>query len=329
MRLPADERRAVALLALTAFLWAISFPLIRVLSLAQHQHSPEISSWFVSSVIVTSRFLLGGLVVSLLSPRSLKGITRSEWSQGLGLGLLCGISILWQVDGLSYTSASVSAFITQGYCVWIPLYVCLRSRRVPSSDLLVSTGLVVSGIFLLSGASFDSLHLGRGELETLLASLFCAAQILWLERPRFKDNRSFTITAIMFFAAGLVAAPVALVSSGGPEAWIQLFELPHLPEMMLVVTLLCTVAPFLLMNHFQKYVTATEAGLIYCCEPIFASLLALFIPGILAGWMGTQYPNETPTARLLLGGGLITAANVWIQVRKGSSPLNAANVEPT
>ncbi|MES2642347.1 MAG: DMT family transporter [Myxococcota bacterium] len=328
MSFPGHERRAVALLALTAFLWAISFPLIRVLSLAQHQHSPEISSWFVSSVIVTSRFLLGGLVVALLSPRSLQAITRSEWSQGLGLGLLCGISILWQVDGLSYSPASVSAFITQGYCVWIPIYVCLRSRRVPSGDLLISTGLVVAGIFLLSGASFDSLHLGRGELETLLASLFCAAQILWLERPRFEDNRSLTITVIMFFAAGLVAAPVALVSSGGPGAWTQLLQLPHLTELMVVLTLVCTVAPFLLMNQFQKFVTATEAGLIYCCEPIFASLLALFLPGILAGWMGTHYPNETPTAPLLLGGGLITAANIWIQVRKGSSPVRAANVGP-
>lgn len=305
----------MAALTVTTLLWAVSFPLIRALSLAQQARSPGVSTWFVSSTIVALRFLLGAAVLSVVSPRSLRGVTRSEWVQGVGLGVLCGVGIPWQADGLSHTDASVSAFISQGYCVWIPAYVCLAGRRRPSPDLLVSSALVLAGIFALSGADLAGLRAGRGEVETLVASLFCAAQMLWLERPRFRDNRSVTVTAVMFLVTGLIAAPVA-VATGGPASWAQLLRVPHFVETMTVLTVLCTAAPFVLMNHFQRRVAVTEAGLIYCAEPIFAGALSLFVPGLLRAWMGAPYANETVTPRLLLGGALITAANLWMQARK-------------
>ena len=56
-------------------------------------------------------------------------------------------------------------------------------------------------------------------------------------------------------------------------------------------------------------------GLIYCAEPLFASVLALFLPGWFSGWTGLDYPNEHLTTRLLIGGGFITAANVLLQSR--------------
>jgi len=75
----------------------------------------------------------------------------------------------------------------------------------------------------------------------------------------------------------------------------------------------CTLGAFMVMNVWQRHVTATEAGLIYCSEPVFASLLALFLPAIFSSWANIHYANEILTLRLLVGGGLITAANVLLQ----------------
>lgn len=72
---------------------------------------------------------------------------------------------------------------------------------------------------------------------------------------------------------------------------------------------------YLLMNRWQRDVTATEAGLIYSVEPVVTSVLALFLPGLISTWAGIHYANETLTARLLIGGGLVTAANVLLQKR--------------
>jgi drug/metabolite transporter (DMT)-like permease len=93
--------------------------------------------------------------------------------------------------------------------------------------------------------------------------------------------------------------------------------------LLAVLVLACTVVAFLLMNRWQREVSATEAGLIYCIEPVFVSVLALFLPVWLSRWAGVDYANEPVTLHLLLGGGLITAANVLLQSRwlegKGTS----------
>jgi hypothetical protein len=68
------------------------------------------------------------------------------------------------------------------------------------------------------------------------------------------------------------------------------------------------------MNRWQPKITATEAGLIYCVEPLFASVMALFLPALFSRWAGFDYRNEALTWHLLAGGGLITLANVLIQL---------------
>ncbi|OYU99723.1 MAG: hypothetical protein CFE26_25155 [Verrucomicrobiales bacterium VVV1] len=69
------------------------------------------------------------------------------------------------------------------------------------------------------------------------------------------------------------------------------------------------------MNAWQPKITATEAGLIYCVEPVFGSVMALVLPAIFSAWAGINYGNEVATWTLLVGGGLITAANVLIQLQ--------------
>src|SRR5205814_10698069 len=81
------------------------------------------------------------------------------------------------------------------------------------------------------------------------------------------------------------------------------------------LTVLCTYGAYSLMNTWQPKITATEAGLIYCIEPIFGSLMALFLPAIFSTWAGIDYPNESATWTLLVGGGLITLANVLLQAK--------------
>ena len=48
-------------------------------------------------------------------------------------------------------------------------------------------------------------------------------------------------------------------------------------------------------------------------------LLSLFLPSIFAAWAGVTYGNEHLTDRLLLGGGLVIAANVLLQLPFGNA----------
>jgi hypothetical protein len=82
---------------------------------------------------------------------------------------------------------------------------------------------------------------------------------------------------------------------------------------MAALVIVCTLAGYIIMNRWQRLVSATEAGLIYCIEPVCASVLALFLPAWFSTWAGIDYPNELVTSRLVIGGMLVTAANLLLQ----------------
>ena len=100
------------------------------------------------------------------------------------------------------------------------------------------------------------------------------------------------------------ASDVLVLVSTGPMA-----------ALLAALTLACSLLAFLMMNRWQPFVDATTAGIVYCTEPLFATLFALFLPALLARGMGIGYANETATPHLLLGGSLITVANLLIALQ--------------
>jgi drug/metabolite transporter (DMT)-like permease len=283
-----------------------------------HAHQlavPESGTWFITAYTVAPRFLIATVVLLLLLGSKLRTFTGLEIQQGVLIGITAGAGMLFQNDGLQFTSASVSAFLTQFYAIMIPTWLALRSRRWPPGSVLVSGVLVLAGVAILGRFDFRAMHLGRGELETLLSSVFFMMQILLLDSKRYAGTRAlpvtlvmFTVQAVMFCAMATLTAPTAasLLVPWTSGAWLAF---------TLTLTLFCTLGAYTLMTKFQPRITATEAGLIYCVEPLFASVLALFLPAVFSAWGGFDYPNERLTWHLLVGGGLITLANVLIQLK--------------
>lgn len=315
--MPASKHReATLMLLLATTLWGLSFPLAKALALTQHGLLPLADSWFLAALSLMVRFGLASLVVALGSWRTLGSMHGMELRHGIGLGVFSAGGLLLQMDGLSYTAASTSAFLTSCYCVIIPMIVAFQRRRFPPLLVVASCGLVVIGMALLAGLDWHTLRLGRGEWETVLASVFFAGQIFWLERPVFAANRTGHSSLVMFLTITAICLPVTLAHTSAPrDLWVATAGSPAIVGFLLALTVLCTVCAFSMMNHWQRFLEATEAGLIYCAEPVFASAFALFLPAWLAAMSGATYANETLTARMVIGGGLITVANVLIQMR--------------
>ncbi|MFM1768497.1 MAG: hypothetical protein RJA22_1026 [Verrucomicrobiota bacterium] len=312
---PALRARAIQVLVLATAFWGLSFPVMKTLSAAQVADGAA-DSWFLASTCVVVRFGVSALAMLALAlaAGSLPRFTRLEWEQGLGLGLFGGLGLLLQVDGLHYTTASTSAFLTQGYCVLLPLWTALRDRRWPNRGVVLSCSMVVAGVMVLAEMDWRRFHLGRGELETILASVLFTGQILWLERPRYAGNNVTHFSLAMFAIIALVCLPVALASTAVAGDWLRAYD--SVPEWGLMGILIgpCTLGAYLMMNHWQRHVPATHAGLIYCLEPVCTSVYALFLPGWLSLWAGVAYGNERLTQTLLIGGGLITLANILLHL---------------
>ncbi len=305
----------VFLLIVACALWAVSFPLVKVLHLEQSARLPEASSVFLSSWMQFARFGFGAV---MLLPFVLgrKRPTRNEIHQGLVLALWGGTGMWLQADSLAYTDASISAFLTQAYCIFLPLWACLRSRRMPGKRVISATLMVIVGGAVLSGIRPDHLKLGRGEIETLCAAFLFTFQILALENPRFEGNRGTSVTFVMFLGIAVLFVPITAVvapdmaSCFTAGASIQSFVI------IAFLALFCSVGAYLLMNIWQPRVSATEAGLIYTTEPVFTAIYVLFLPAMLAAFIGGSYANESLTASMLIGGTLVVGANALMQWKR-------------
>jgi len=314
------------MLVLCCAFWAVSFPAVKALEMIGRLRAPGNSSVFFAAWCVCLRFAVSAALLSLFSLRRLRGMTRLEWKQGVGLGILGSLGLLLQVDGMAYTQASTSAFLTQGYCVWLPLWIAVRQRRFPSWIVLVASGMVLAGGAVLSGVSWERPTLGRGEWETLAGSVAFTGQILWLERREFRGNDVFRFSTVMFAVLALCTLPLALATVNRPSDLATVFASPAAVLLIGILVVCCTLVAFLLANRWQPEVPATDAGLLYSTEPVFTALLALVLPGWISQWAGIAYANERLTWNLVIGGGLVLASNALLQLRHVSDDPAAAPV---
>ncbi len=305
----------VIFLILACALWGLSFPLLKALHIEQEVRLPGESTFFLSAWVQFARFGVGAaMLLPFLIGRKMP--VAGEIRQGLLLAFWGGVGMWLQVDGLARTEASTSAFLTQAYCIFLPLWACIRARRFPQAKVTIATLMVMAGGAVLSGLTPDHLQLGTGEIETLAASLVFSIQIFTLENPRYRNNRGLPVSFVMFLGISVLFAGVSLLTAANLEDCLKAGASVPAKTIIFSLALFCSVGAYGLMNTWQPRVSATEAGMIYTTEPIFTALYVFFLPQILGRFMGQSYTNESLTPRLALGGALILAANALMQWRR-------------
>lgn len=318
----ARKLSALTGLVATCALWGLSFPVMKAFGLYAELRAPGISTWFVAASTVVVRF---GVSALILAASGFGRPRRSELVQGMILGSFSAIGMLLQMDALNFTQASVSAFLTQGYIVILPVIGAIAARSLPRPKTVLCIALSVTGLAVLSGFDGSLLRLGRGETETLLAACSFAVQIQCLDAKRYAGNRMRVVTQVMFACVALAAVPVSFATMRSASDFALPFGSPLAALFIGILTIPCTTIAFTLMNRFQPAVSASEAGVIYGAEPLFASMLALFLPAWFARLAGVDYENESLGPALLLGGGLVALANVLLQLPLRLPPKRLTN----
>jgi len=296
---------------------------MKALELVGRSNTPENNSIFFAALCVTIRFAVAAILLGAFIAPRLKKLTRLELKQGMGLGVFGGIGLILQMDAMAYTQASTCAFLTQAYCIWLPVWFAFRHRRWPPVIVIVASAMVLLGGAILAGVDFQSLRLGRGEWETLAGSVLFTGQILWLERPEFRNNDVSRFSLIMFVSIAFTSLPTAWFTATDSADLIRAYSSPAALGLLALLILLCTLVSFLLANRWQPEIPATEAGLLYSTEPVFTAAVSLVLPSLISQWCAISYPNEKLSANLLIGGGLVLAANIALQLQSAKNhPLS-------
>ena len=313
MKPPARHTTALAVLSVITMFTGGSFVLFKASVLSQLPFAAGESTWFIAAHNLVPRFLLGVLCLLAWYRGRVLHLTRVEWTQAVFMAVTSVAGCMLQTDGLQRTTAATTAFLSQFYVILIPLWLALAHRKRPTWTMVGAIALVLTGVAVLARVDWHTFRVGRGEAEVLLSTVFFSLLLCSLNWPAFAQNRAECTSTGMFMIEGVLFAVVSVVVVREPSHLVTPFTSPGWLALAAVATVLGTAVPFVLINHWQRFITATEAGLLYSFGPVVAALAEVFMPAQISRWVGIDYPNQPVTATLLVGGGLILAANALIQ----------------
>jgi drug/metabolite transporter (DMT)-like permease len=271
--------RGVLLLVVVTFFWGSTFPIGKL-----------VYAYSIPSVLLACRYLLSGLFLIREYPR----ITAFEWRWGVAIGVIQFACVAAVYHGLRTVPASRSAFLLSASVFLIPMAERVLGRRVtPATWIAVAAGL--TGVALLTDPDTG---FTTGDLWTLASAVMFTGYVLLIDRVQARTT-PLRLTAVQVLTIGIGS----LVWMVGEGSWHVSTFASLWPVWGWVLYLAITaIATLTLQTLAQRWVPASEAGLLFTLEPVFAALLA----GLMLGeWM---------YGRALLGAGLIVAANVFNQL---------------
>ncbi len=310
---------AVAMLILCCLLWGWSFPTMQIVSRAfdSHTHPRNPLDLLASRALFNGlRFGLAGLLYFLLTLRHHHSFSRADILGGGAVGATFGVAMLLQILGLTWALPSVSGFLTALAVVFAPLAQALVLRRAVGPAVWLAVGVAFLGMVLFSwpNPAANAAHTLAttpplplfGEFLTVLASMIFTAQILSVDHFG-QAAHPVRLTSVMFLTTSLISLLVAGVLSRGtmfrPALLVGLAGDHTVWWTLGTLVLFSSVAAMHLMNTFQPRVSPAIASVVYCCEPLFATLFSL------------AFGAENLTVLTILGGAAVLAAVLIVAIK--------------
>jgi drug/metabolite transporter (DMT)-like permease len=238
------------------------------------------------------RFSIAGVLLLVVAPRAVLRLSPGARKQAAVLGGLYGVGQILQTIGLAHTPASVSGFITGMYVVATPLFaaVLLRNRITK-----LTWGAVLLAFCGLAVLTLDSFSIGYGEALTFVAAMLYALHIVGLGAwSNAQDALGMSILQVVMVAVIclVVSAPGGIVLPDNGRDWLAVLYMAVFPAALALLG----------QTWAQAHLTATRTAIVMSMEPVFAAFFAVLLGG------------ESVTSRMLLGGALVLAAMLIVEI---------------
>ncbi len=192
---------------------------------------------------------------------------KGLWRVGIPCGISLFVAVCLQQTALLYTTAGKGGFITAMYIVIVPLLGFFVGKK-PPAVALVSTGMSVIGLYLLSCVGVDSIN--TGDVMLVGCAIAFAVQIMIVDRYCTQTD-SLRLNCVQAFIVTVLSC-----------VCMFLFEKPQLQPVLDCWLPLCYAgilsmgAAYTLQIVGQKSLEPTTASLIMSLESVFA---------VLSGWL--------------------------------------------
>ena len=242
-----------------------------------------------------------------LGSPSIRGELKSLSKQTVLLCIISGVFLAfhfyWWVESLRHTSVASSTVIVCTEVIWVAIGFCIFLKGHLSKRALLAIGITLFGSILVacSDSSGGGGHL-YGDFLSLIAAIAVAAYTLIGRIAR----KHMTTTSYTYIVYGSCAAVLCMLT------YLQGYALFPLKKDAATVGFLLAVCSTLLGHSIfswcLKYMSPAFISASKLCEPVVASLFALFLFMEIPGWLqimggviilaGVIYYSKLPDADL-------------------------------
>jgi drug/metabolite transporter (DMT)-like permease len=259
--------QAILELFFAGIIWGASFTAVRW-ALAD----------FSTTTLMFWRFvlaILGGELFLFLFRRKDFNNSWSDLKLARKAGICLGFSLLFQIYGLNFTTATNSGFITSLYVILIPIIGTLffKQKIFPRHIVLSLCAFVGMG-FLLDLRTFT---MQKGDLLTLVAALTAALQIIFIGQSAAKAKSPFRFNTFQTFWSLVVSLPFLAFET-------QSRHVPLWPESagarswgaVLALAFFVSLFAFFMQVRAQRVLSTTTSSMLCLLEGPFAFIFGAF-----------------------------------------------------
>jgi len=306
----ANERKAILALLVASALWGMSFNWNKeAQEMVGQRLAADLGDERFAALgpagFLAIRFPIAAILWAIVFRQSLRGWTAQTVISGVFAGGLLAGGMLLQHYGLSYTSESLSAFLTSLTVLFTPILGVTLFRQKVGGVLWASVACATLGVGLMTLAREEG-RFDIGALLGLLCAVVFSGHILAVDYFGKRESPP-RFTLAQFVVAGSIFWVFLLIHDGGVQAvtsgaLLKSLESPRLLWLTGLGIVFATLMTFGLMFRYQPLTTPTRAALTYLTEPLFATTYA---------WLAA---GRTISTAAMLGGLLIVVGNVLAEV---------------
>lgn len=248
---------ATLLLIAVTFVWGFTF--VTTQNLLKEMQASDIMVW---------RFGIAAVVMFAINPKAIINLPKHHKKHGVYLGIALGIGYLFQLYGLSRTSATASGFITGLFVVITPILAGFLlkepiERTVWVAVLITTVGL---GFLALNGWS-----IGPGEILTLACAFFFALHIIGLDKWS-KTDYVYGLTAMQIIVVFLFNLVTSTIGGG-----VSMPPNKSVIYALIFLAIVATCIGYFAQTWVQSSIGPTRTAIILTMEPVFAGIAGVTI----------------------------------------------------
>lgn len=216
---------------------------------------------------------LGALLLGLSQHQKFRSLSRTDWLQLLGIGILGGgIAFAIYFSALANAQALTAGFLHKTLFIWAALLGGVALREKLEKPFLAAIALLFVGNYLIFQTAFT---FGIAEALILVAVLLWSVEN-YLAKRLMNQNKAINGTQVgfarMFFGALFLLALLGATGQAGPLATLSL---AHIEWIALTAGLLL-VYVYTYYNGLQRIPLHKAAALLSLGQPVTAALTLAF-----------------------------------------------------